>query len=144
MYIPSGAIKITDEMPPAHIYEEAQGHWPLDVDFEKGTIFSYYPNIHSKYEMPPDVIAHEMVHMVQQEAITPQTWWHLYFRDEQFRLKQEVEAYSEQYREVCRLTKDRNQRAQRLHQIASFLSGSMYGNLMKYSEAVDIIKKAAI
>jgi hypothetical protein len=66
----------------------------------ESAVFAYGSTIHnpSGQEIPPDIIIHEAVHEKQQRLFgTPELWWQKYLLDLDFRLDQEVEAYSAQY-----------------------------------------------
>ena len=132
------SITIINE-PPKGIYERAQEKW--GVDFET-TIFTVGSKIHAKYGLPPDLMAHELVHVKQQAEFEGgyKAWWECYFEDDQFRLDQEVAAYKEQLSLVRNLIKDRNQQARVLSRIAAVLSGKTYGNLISYAEALRLLK----
>lgn len=122
--------------PPEGIYEKAKELWK--VDFEN-TVFTYGDTIHSKYPLTSDVLAHELVHVRQQTEMGKDVWWNRYWTDPQFRLDQEAEAYREQYRTVCNLIADRNNRSKALLFYAQSLSGSMYGMIVSRGEAIKLI-----
>jgi len=78
-------------------------------------------------------LAHEQTHIRQQKnKLNGIIWWIKYSFSKQFRLNQEIEAYRKQYKVLGdpRL----------LHQIATDLSGRLYGNIISYDEAVRSIK----
>jgi len=131
-------IKIINE-PPKKIYEKAKELW--GVDFEN-TIFTVGHKIYAKYGLPPDLMAHELVHVKQQDEYKGgwKAWWKRYFEDAQFRLEQETEAYREQYKYILNTVKDKNKQARVLMMIAQILSGKQYGNLIGYSEAIRILR----
>jgi hypothetical protein len=95
----------------------------------------YNPNVDA--ELPPDLVAHERVHMFQQmKFLTPGEWWDKYLKDENFRFNQEVEAYKAQWK-IMRHSRMANWL---LHGIVTDLSGDMYGNLVSYTIARRLIK----
>ena len=101
-------IKLT---PPPNIYEKAQRQF--GVDFYKGVVFTYGDTIHVwNGKLSDDLLVHELTHVKQQLTYPggKEGWWERYFRDEQFRFDQEIEAYRAQYKKVCQMTGDRNQR----------------------------------
>ena len=67
-------------------------------------------------------------------------WWDKYLSDPQFRLSQEVEAYHVQYKKYCNSQKDRNKQAQYLHSLAVDCSSEIYGTMIGYSDARNLIK----
>lgn len=114
----------------------------FDIKDRNDIVFTYGDTIHnpSKGKLTDSLIAHELVHTGQQ-ALEPDKWWEKYLEDPAFRLSQEVEAYQEQYRFFISRYKDRNRRAVFLYKIASDLSGKMYGNMIEYRKAVELITK---
>ena len=127
-------MKIVNTPPPN--YKEIQKYFP-DANYEKGVLFTYGNTCYCK-SITPDLVVHEEIHTRQQT--NPDEWWNKYFTDKQFRLEQEVEAYRNQWIYIDNNVKDRNQKARMLHKIAVDLSGSLYGNLVSYNEAISLIK----
>lgn len=100
------------------------------------TIFAGGLDIYSNYPLTPDLMVHELVHLRQQEKHGLVEWIHDYLYDKDFRLEQELEAYREQLKSI----KERNHRA-RLHMIsAQQLASPMYGNIINYQEAYNLLK----
>jgi hypothetical protein len=124
--------------------------WPPNIEAIKkvfnleghNAVFAYGDKIYNplKLDLQPHVIIHEQVHSVQQAAIGgPEAWWGKYLVDKDFRLVQEVEAYAKQYQFARKQIN--NEGAKRfLHEIASELSGSLYGNIVDYYEAHSLIR----
>lgn len=81
---------------------------------------------------------HEEVHEKQQ-AGDPAKWWDRYLADPGFRFDQELAAYRVQYKFFMK-GKDRNKVFMFLHKIAGDLSGGMYGNMVTYEKAKQLIK----
>ena len=67
-------------------------------------------------------------------------WWDKYLDDPQFRLEQEIEAYQNQY-QYAKEHYPRNKRKFTLKETAKALSGKMYGNLVTFEEAKDLIQR---
>lgn len=111
------------------------------IVFSYGDIL-YNPN---NANITPDLIRHEETHAEQQhhDPIVAKIWWQRYIADTVFRIEEEIQAYGEQYKFVCASVKDRNKRAQWLHEMASQLSGPIYGTGIAYSEARKRIKDYA-
>lgn len=65
---------------------------------EEGIVFTYNGKIYSPHakELPQHLLLHEMVH-VKQQGNDSDSWWNRYLTDIEFRLEQELEAYTEQY-----------------------------------------------
>lgn len=106
------------------------------------TIFTYGDTIYApmlRGQLPPDIIAHEEIH-ARQQGEDPEAWWDRYIVDKEFRLNQEVQAYRTQYRFFCRFIKDRGRQFQLLRIIASDLASPLYGNLVPFLTATQLIK----
>lgn len=127
--------KISAEPPP--VYERAKKEW--GVDFSTA-IFTYGDTIHSRNPLSDDLLAHELVHVARQTETGKDEWWDRYFTDPKFRLMEEVMAYQAQYSHLKQTVPDRNRLAVYLAQLARTLSGSMYGNIISYGEAIAMIR----
>ena len=108
-------------------------------------IFCYAPNIYvpSGNNLPPHLVAHEMIHMDQQSD-DPDGWWEKYLASPTFRLAEEVPAHVAEYASIVRSGASRKERRFYLNQIAKRLSGPLYGRLLTRDEAVTILKKTVI
>jgi len=126
--------------PPVEIYKKAKEKWGVDF---KDVIFTVGNMIHHHKDkrLTPELLQHELVHVKQQAAYGVEAWWDRYFEDDEFRLSQEVPAYQVQYQVARENIKDRNQLTKYLFEIASYLSGKIYGNIIGHSEAVKLIKQ---
>jgi len=71
---------------------------------DTSAVYCYGDTIYNPYgrEILPDVIAHEEVHMRQQDK-RPDEWYNKYILDEDFRYRQEVEAYGTQLDFIYRI-----------------------------------------
>lgn len=86
--------------------------------------------------IPKDLLEHELIHVRQQTEDMPKSkWWDEYLSNPEFRYKQELEAYRRQLEFLGGIIKDRNRLHQIRVQIAQILSGDLYGNVRKYSQA---------
>lgn len=132
-------MRITNERPPEWILEAVK-KW--GVDFDKGNIaFAYGDAVHiGRGSIPPDLAAHEAVHL-RQQAGNPDAWWKRYLSDDQFRIDQELEAYRVQYQWVLQNVKNTNKRFEMLRHYANDLSGGMYGKTMPLIVALQEIRK---
>lgn len=103
-------------------------------------VFTYGDTIYNPHEcaLPEHLLVHERVHAYQQ-GIKPKEWWKKYLQDPEFRFEQELEAYQAQYKFAAKQTKDRNNLAKFLDQLAEDLSGPMYGNLVMKTIAKNMI-----
>lgn len=131
-------MRIVSEPPPSRIYNACVKQF--GVSFDDGVVFTYGDTVHSKYPMSKDLEIHEGVHVKQQVDYGVVAWWDKYLTDEDFRLSQELEAYKAQYKWAKKNIKSRDDRAKLLTRIARDLSGTMYGNLLTYQEALVKIK----
>lgn len=133
-------MKISFSKPP--IYKEACELFGIKdgdpVIFTFGSIIFNPSNVN----LTPDLMAHEAVHGRQQQMDpdVANVWWKRYLADPAFRIEQEVEAYATQYAVLCGKIKDRNTRARILFQLASHLSGTIYGSAISHSEAMKKIR----
>lgn len=107
-------------------------------------IFAYGDTIYnpSGADIPDDIIKHEEVHEKQQGE-DPLDWWKKYLRDEDFRLDQELEAYGVQYRYIHNTIKDREVRRKYLFSFAHILSSEMYGGIVDFDRARQLIHDKA-
>lgn len=100
------------------------------------TIYLCQPHM----KMYPDLLAHEGTHVRQQTNMGAGAWWNRYYTENEFRFEQEIEAFRAQY--LCRMkeVKDRNKLAQFLSERARCLSSPMYGSMVKYADAMKLIR----
>jgi len=128
-------MKILNEQPPILDKLLKAGLKPRET-----TVFVYGDILYnpSGVEIPPDILVHEEVHIRQQKD--NKDFLEKYLNDKEYRLKVEVEAFREQYKFVCEMLKDRNDRAKCLHSLAQELASSVYGEIINYSEAINKIK----
>lgn len=104
-------------------------------------VITYGDTIHNLSGNPitDHLMAHEQVHEGQQ-GTDPAGWWKRYIADPAFRMQQEIPAYQAQYRFKCGhgLT-DHHKRMLFAMDLAGYLSSSMYGNAISFSEAMRLI-----
>lgn len=129
-------MKIKNERPP--IWEKAYQIFKVDPDT---TVFTYGDTIYNPAggNISDDLMVHESVHMVQQGK-SPDEWWTKYFHNPKFRLDQEVEAYSAQYKFFCKKKKDRNIQMKFLMMIATHLSSDLYKLDITKQDAMNAIR----
>lgn len=116
--------------------EEIKKAFPI----RDNTVFTYGNTMYVQSNHPPseNLIVHEEVH-VKQQGDDPAEWWRKYIADPDFRLQQEIQAYKAQWKFYNRTSKDKN-KFLFLNRIAQDLSGSLYGNIISYGEAIKRIK----
>jgi len=117
-------------------YEECRAKFGVDIN--KNVVFTYGNTIHARCYIPPDLLVHEQTHSVQQERMGKDAWWKAYLLSPAFRIKQEVEAYRNQYKYLK--TNDREHNFKVLSRLASDLSGGTYGSVMTLQEAIKKIQ----
>ena len=103
---------------------------------DKNTVFVFEEDIFTNKKLWPDILLHEQVHIAQQKRIGARKWIKRYLVDDEFRKEQEVEAYQVQIASI----KDREARSSCRTECAYNLSSSLYGSLMTFMEALDILK----
>ena len=102
----------------------------------EGVIFTYGDTVYvnGTPEIPPQLKAHEAVHVNQQALFTsPNAWWKRYLTDPAFRLEQELVAHRAEYRTLKHL--NREQAARSLHFIAARLASPLYGGMIGITQA---------
>lgn len=146
-------VKFSSEKPP--VWGELVKAFNPDWDY---VLVTYGNTIHfnmSKYDMmPQDLLVHELVHVRQQSEYHyagilaklrgmegAKGWWKQYLEDPAFRLEQEIEAYRAQYVYIKKVEKDRNAANKHLVRLASDLSGTNYGKIITYQQAMIAIAK---
>lgn len=124
---------------PAPVYQKLKEKF--GVDWHKGLIMSYAPNIHYKYDtLSDEKWEHEMTHVRQQTAYGLEKWWEDYIADPKFRLSQEIEAYRNEVNFIRKTINDREYRFKLIRQIAKDLSSSMYGNIISCEDAINLFR----
>lgn len=128
-------MEIVKTKPP--IYDKA--HEQFGVEWDDGVIFTYGDKIHCKYDLSPQKVVHESIH-VQQQGQNPEAWWKKYFEDKEFRLNQEMEAYAAEFLFLKDKIKDRNELTRAKWSIAQDLASPMYGSLIGFWEVMKVLK----
>ena len=94
-------------------------------------------------KLPPWLTEHERVHFTQQVkypgGVT--SWWHRFLNDPTWRLRQEIPAHQIEYHVYCQCGHQRNQRRLYLKGMAKRLSAPMYGNIISFAEAKNLIMR---
>jgi signal peptidase I len=107
----------------------------------KGTIYTYGEIIYVPSGKSPveNVKVHERVHQKQQ-GNDPAGWWKKYLLNGEFRLNQEVEAYRKQFKFFIEKNHSLQEQMKFLDHISFILSSALYGNIVDYKKAVELIK----
>ena len=104
-------------------------------------VFTYGDTLYNPTGLPvsEDLMKHEEIHEKQQKLIGVKEWWRMYLTDEKFRLSQEAEAYREQY-QFIKEKMNRKARLPILKELTNNLSSKLYGNLINFNQAKELIK----
>jgi hypothetical protein len=105
--------------------------------------FIYGDILYNPHNGPVDeaFLAHEATHIKQQrEYGSVEGWWSRYLKDKDFRLRQEMEAYRNQYKVAKRIIKDRNELNLKAIAMARDLSSEIYGNMINPNVALREIR----
>lgn len=109
---------------------------------KEGVIFAYHPYVykpHGAPKLPPELIAHEAVHLKRQaEGGGPEQWWNDYISSAAFRLEEEGLAHLAEARALAKQAGNCNRAKKR--KIAALIGGRLASPL--YSAGTS--KKAAI
>lgn len=128
-------IKFSNEKPKIlERCEEAFG-----VKWNKGVIITYGDTIYCKRKLQEPKISHEKVHVKQQNEYGVEKWWNRYFKDEQFRLEQELEAYQAEVDWIKSHVFNMSMRNSMFDKIAMDLSSPMYGSIVTYREVIKLL-----
>jgi|GEM_PF-995053 len=100
---------------------------------EKGICFAYGMTLFnpSGLLIPHHLNVHELIHQQEQLKIGVEEWWDKYIEDKDFRLEQELMAYSAQY-QFAKSKMNNKQAKYFLTQIAMEMSGKTYGFGLDY------------
>lgn len=127
--------EIKNERPPnfksiLEVFSSAKNH---------GVIFAYAPYIYnpSGVELPPEIIAHEQVHIARQQETSPENWWALYLTNPIFRYEEELLAHRAEYKKLCELAPSRQVRRGALKTVAKKLIAPLYAYKVPLSLAME-------
>lgn len=104
-----------------------------------GIVYSYGDTIYapSGTNLPSWIIAHEGAHGARQRAIGVEKWWWEYVYSVPFRLGEEIIGHRAELRKYKEYFSRDNMAAT----IAGKLSGSLYGNIISYNDALKEITR---
>lgn len=106
------------------------------------TAFAFGDTIYSATPLDAHLIIHEKTHLDQQfhSEFFAWIWLFFYICSRSYRFHAELQAYRAQW-EYIKRTEPRKYQAPLIAVIASNLSGKLYGNLISFDEAVDLVLK---
>lgn len=135
-------LKLKFDKPP--IWDNACALFEININT---VLFTYGDTIYIPGGRMPteDLIEHERTHMKQQNYNDKDAalWWGKYLRDPQFRMEQEVEAYAQQYKHLCKGIKGREQRFRVRRTLGQQLSSPLYKCPCDLMTAMTLIDKKA-
>jgi hypothetical protein len=99
--------------------------------------FPYKGKIYANKELPKELEDHERAHFKQQDEMGADKWEEEYLTNPQFRVKMEIEAYKKQ---LTHYTDNKDIYEAGRTQMAKVLSSPMYGNILMYKEAYQLLK----
>lgn len=107
-----------------------------------GTVIVFGNKIYTKFPISEPLYIHEATHCKQQNYSFwgGVKWWWKYVRSPEYRLKQELEAYRNQYECFKNLEKDREKRNQYAILLAKDCAGELYKNMGGYNTILNFIK----
>lgn len=102
-------------------------------------IFAYGDAIYNPSRIPitPQLERHEQVHLTRQGG-DPEAWWDKYIAEPAFRLAEEIPAHVAEYQASVA-----HYRAIALDDIATRLSSPLYGSLLTFGQAREVILREA-
>ena len=121
--------------PPNNLYNRAKEKFGCLWD--DGVIFTYGDTVYSKNPISEDLKIHEATHVRQQELMGKDIWWERYFDDKEFRLSQEVDAYTNQWQYIKENCNRSDRKMLYKHIINSMVNG--YGGMITRSQAEKLI-----
>lgn len=109
----------------------------------KGTIFSYGDRVYVIGEptLPPELRAHEAVHLQRQQEVGLDAWWERYLEDNAFVLQEEIPAHRAEYGVLRATVKDRNVLNAHFSAIVNRLASPLYGSLITQVQARQLLRK---
>lgn len=129
---------------------EVVAAWPPNIErirdvlpVSANNIFAFDEVIYSPSgdRLPPWLIEHEKVHFAQQRDFGVDAWWERFLLDPMFRLEQEIPAHQVEWRVWLQCGKrTRNEKRVTLKGMAKRLSAPMYGNMVTFAAAKQVIR----
>lgn len=125
-------------------YDAIKERFPV-VTGRSTVVFAHHPNIHapSGNRLPPEIIAHEQVHMVRQQLVGVDAWWERYLHDTEFRFHEELLAHRAEYQCLAQQGMNRQMRRHNLKAMIKKFQHPIYDWKMRMDEQTlaDVISK---
>lgn len=101
-------------------------------------IFAYAPDIYcpGQDNLPPQLVAHEGVHIARQLDMGVEEWWDRYLVDAEWRYHEELLAHRAEYKMICELNPSRQTRRAALKIVGKRLASAMYGKMVTLDRAM--------
>lgn len=130
-------MEIVIDFPP--IYDKIKSVFPMAG---RGVIFAWGNKIYnpSNVHIPPQLIAHEMVHG-RRQGNDIGGWWHRYLVEKEFRLAEEVAAHIVEMKYLLGTNPNRQMRRQIFGSTAKRLSNPLYRYGISKVRAQVLLKK---
>lgn len=131
---------VVNDYPP--VYAECVRAFDLKPD--QPVLFAWGETIYNPTgcTITPELFAHEAVHGARQMEQGVEAWWKSYLADARFRVFEESLAHVAEYAAYVRRHANRRKRTAMLEAIAQRLCGPLYGNLLTFNQAVQIVRAA--
>lgn len=127
------------------IYTEKPACWErlekqFNLRWESGMIVTYDGKIHCHTgEIAPDFMAHELVHVKQQEGKDPEAFLESFLTDKNFRLEMELPAFRVQVAFLrATIVHDPDELFVRIHSLAKKMATN-YGDMVTLEEATILL-----
>lgn len=130
-------MKISTEKPACWDRLEKQ----FNVRWESGIIVTYDGVIHTQSGvLAPDFLAHELVHVKQQEGKNPEEFLERFLTDRDFRLEMELPAYRVQVAFLrATIVHDPDELFVRIHKLAKNMAAN-YDNMVTLEQAIILLQ----
>jgi hypothetical protein len=116
----------------------------------EGVVFAYGNTIYnpSGLKLPPELVAHEIVHCERQLAMGVEAWWDRYLVDGQFRFEEELLAHIAEFKSIMSKYSYKKHAIGRVRQkaiehVAHKLAAPLYDRMVTVHQAITAIRKGA-
>lgn len=133
---PPTILKVSSHFPRMDIYSQCKKQF--GISWDRGIVITIGETAHTKSgNLSPDMIVHESTHVHQQINYKggPDAWWKKYFRDKEFRLDQELEAYKAQ----AEYFRKNSPNVKKKFEYIWNSMATCYGGMVTYEEAMELI-----
>lgn len=103
-------------------------------------IIAYSPDIYAPRAISKQKEVHETVHLIRQKEMGVDIWWGMYLDDTEFRLGEELLAYSGEIQWIKENVAQRIERRLLIKKIYKDLASPMYGLGITEEQAKDLLQ----